>query len=61
MEISNPDLIFNVAQLLKEPLGSTRKIDVGTPDLQLSDPSTEPGGAAAVAGPSVAARTEFAS
>jgi uncharacterized protein len=34
---SNPDLIFNVAQLLKEPVGSTRKLEIETPDLTLYD------------------------
>jgi uncharacterized protein len=46
METSNTDLIFNVAQLLKEPLGSTRKADISTPELQLSAEDDEPGGAA---------------
>jgi uncharacterized protein len=44
METSNPDLILNVAQLLKEPLGSTRKVDISTPELQLSEQGVEPGG-----------------
>ncbi len=34
---SNPDLIFNIAQLLKEPVGSTRKLDLATPELTLYD------------------------
>ena len=38
----NLDLIYNVAQLMKEPVGSTRKLEVSTPVLQLSDGS-EPG------------------
>jgi len=38
----NTDLIYNVAQLMKEPVGSTRKLEVSTPVLQLSD-GTEPG------------------
>jgi len=44
METSNSDLIVNVAQLLKEPLGSTRKLDISTPELQLSEQSDEPDG-----------------
>lgn len=35
METVNNDLIFNVAQLMKEPLGSTRKLELRTPDLVL--------------------------
>jgi len=38
----NIDLIYNVAQLMKEPVGSSRKLAVSTPVLQLSD-GTEPG------------------
>lgn len=34
---SNPDLIFNVAQLLKEPVGATRRLDLETPELVLFD------------------------
>ena len=34
---SNLDLIFNVAQLLKEPVGSTRRLDLETPELTLYD------------------------
>ncbi len=34
---SNPDLIFNVAQLLKEPVGATRRLDLETPELVLYD------------------------
>ncbi len=34
---SNPDLIFNVAQLLKEPVGAIRRLDLGTPELTLYD------------------------
>jgi uncharacterized protein len=35
METANTDLSFNVAQLLKESVGSTRKLDIGTPTLLL--------------------------
>src|SRR5829696_8331212 len=35
MESVNNDLIFNVAQLLKEPVGSTRKLEIGTSSLPL--------------------------
>jgi len=34
---SNPDLVYNVAQLLKEPVGSTRKLQVESPELTLVD------------------------
>ncbi|HKP53432.1 MAG TPA: DUF177 domain-containing protein [Chloroflexia bacterium] len=34
---SNPDLIFNIAQLLKEPVGSTRRLELVTPELTLYD------------------------
>lgn len=36
MQISNPDLIFNVAQLLKESIGATRKHGFHTDHLTLS-------------------------
>lgn len=36
MDTSNSDLVFNVAQLLKEPVGSTRKLDLDTPALNLN-------------------------
>ncbi len=36
MDVSNPDLVFNIAQLLKENVGSTRKLDIETPLLVLS-------------------------
>ncbi len=34
---SNPDLIFNVAQLLKEPVGATRRLELKSPELVLYD------------------------
>jgi uncharacterized protein len=37
MESTNNDLTFNVAQLMKEPVGATRKLEISAPDLQLSD------------------------
>ena len=46
METSNSNLIFNVAQLLKEPVGSTRKYDIGTAELPLSDEAGGPDGEA---------------
>jgi len=42
MDTSHIDLSFNVAQLLKEPVGSTRKLDFGTDLLVLSDRSIDP-------------------
>src|ERR1043165_1885700 len=35
MGSTNNDLDFNVAQLMKEPVGSTRKLDLNTPELTL--------------------------
>src|SRR5438445_9213551 len=37
MENTNSDLVFNVAQLLKEPVGSIRKLEISTPGLTLSE------------------------
>jgi uncharacterized protein len=37
MERNNTDLLFNMAQLLKEPIGSTRKLDLSTSTLVLDD------------------------
>ena len=37
METRNSDLLFNIAQLLKEPVGSTRKYDLETEELRLDD------------------------
>jgi len=37
MDATNNDLLFNVAQLLKEPVGATRKLELNTPQLLLSD------------------------
>jgi uncharacterized protein len=37
MENTNPDLVFNVAQLLKEPVGSTRKLSLESAELLLDD------------------------
>ena len=42
MDTSHIDLTFNVAQLLKEHVGSTRKLDINTPRLVLSDESIDP-------------------
>ncbi len=39
MDTSNTDLIFNVAQLLKEPLGSLRRYNLDTPLLVLAEES----------------------
>jgi uncharacterized protein len=46
METPNTDLVFNVAQLLKEPVGSTRKFDIGAPELLLSEQGDRPDGEA---------------
>jgi uncharacterized protein len=46
METSNSNLVINVAQLLKEPVGSTRKFDIGAPELRLSDQADRPDGEA---------------
>jgi uncharacterized protein len=37
MDTTNADLTFNVAQLLKEAVGSTRKLEISTPRLTLSE------------------------
>lgn len=37
METKNDDLICNVAQLMKEPIGSTRKLELNIPELVMSD------------------------
>jgi uncharacterized protein len=42
MDTAHDDLTFNVAQLLKEPVGSTRKLDIATPLLTLSDETFDP-------------------
>ena len=42
MDTSHIDLSFNVAQLLKEPVGAIRKLDFGTDLLVLSDRSIDP-------------------
>ena len=44
MASTESDLIFNVAQLMKEPVGSTRKLDITIPRLELSDGSEDNGG-----------------
>ncbi len=41
MDISNSDLVFNVAQLLKERIGATRKFQLEAPDLVLDDGNEE--------------------
>jgi uncharacterized protein len=43
MDNSNSDLVFNVAQLLKEPVGSTRKLHLATPLLELGGETEESG------------------
>src|SRR5688572_22968974 len=40
MERTNSDLIYNVAQLLKGPVGSTRRLSLDTPELMLDDGSS---------------------
>jgi len=40
MDSHGSDLVFNVAQLLKEQIGATRKLDFNTPILQLEDQSS---------------------
>ena len=40
MERTNSDLIYNVAQLLKEQVGSTRRLSLDTPELVLDDGSS---------------------
>lgn len=37
MDTAHNDLTFNVAQLLKESVGSTRRLEIGTPTLVLTD------------------------
>lgn len=39
MDAQNGDLIYNVAQLLKQPVGATRKLNLDTPELRLEDHS----------------------
>ncbi len=41
MESTNNNLVFNVAQLMKEPLGSTRKFELYAPSLVLGDENTD--------------------
>ncbi len=48
MDAQNSDLLFNVAQLLKEPVGSTRKLNLDTPALALDDAETGEGGSGPV-------------
>jgi uncharacterized protein len=48
MDAPNSDLVFNVAQLLKEPVGSTRKLNLDTPALALDDAETGEHGAGPV-------------
>jgi uncharacterized protein len=43
MDNSNTDLLFNVAQLLKEPVGSTRKLHFDTPMLELENDTAQGG------------------
>jgi uncharacterized protein len=40
MDAPNSDLVFNVAQLLKEPVGSTRKLNLDIAALALDDAET---------------------
>jgi uncharacterized protein len=40
MKGTNNDLVFNVAQLMKEPIGSTRKLELNTPELVLTNEDT---------------------
>lgn len=47
---SNPDLIFNVAQLLKEPVGATRRLELETPELTLYDDTGDRAGQGQAAG-----------
>jgi uncharacterized protein len=42
MDQAHSDLTFNVAQLLKESVGSTRLLELDTPELTLSDHSFDP-------------------
>ena len=42
MDTKNTDLVFNVAQLLKEAVGSTRKLELNTPELKLENEQTSP-------------------
>jgi len=42
MDTAHIDLTFNVAQLLKESVGSTRKLHLHTPGLVLSDETIDP-------------------
>src|SRR5689334_1001019 len=42
MDTAHNDLTYNVAQLLKESVGSTRNLKINTPDLVLSDESIDP-------------------
>jgi uncharacterized protein len=45
MDVQNGDLVFNVAQLLKEQVGATRKLALDTSSLQLEDQSSGSDGA----------------
>lgn len=53
MDNSHNDLTFNVAQLLKESLGATRKLEISTPVLTLSDETYDPEDPAVVEAQSV--------
>src|SRR5207244_3389470 len=46
MDSTNDDLVFNVAQLMKEPVGSTRKLELNTPELVLNSENADIGAAA---------------
>lgn len=48
MDAPNSDLGFNVAQLLKEPVGSTRKLNLDTSALALADAGTGLDGTGAI-------------
>ena len=48
MDALNSDLVFNVAQLLKEPVGSTRKLNLDIAALALDDAETGEHGAGPV-------------
>src|SRR5690242_4247160 len=49
MDAPDIDLTLNVAQLLKEPVGSTRKLDISAPELRLGAEGDEHDGHVLVA------------
>ena len=58
MDTQHRDLTFNVAQLLKESVGSTRKLDIGTDVLSLGTQDDATDGSAPLEARDVQARSK---